>query len=60
MKIQNATFLISGGGSGLGAATARLLAASGANIVIVDVNADTGQPIPASRSAPNLATRPGL
>jgi NAD(P)-dependent dehydrogenase (short-subunit alcohol dehydrogenase family) len=47
MKIQNATFLISGGGSGLGAATARLLAASGANIVIVDVNADTGQQISA-------------
>ncbi len=43
MQIQNSTFLISGGGSGLGAATARLLAESGANIVIVDVNAEAGE-----------------
>jgi NAD(P)-dependent dehydrogenase (short-subunit alcohol dehydrogenase family) len=42
MEIQNKTFLISGGGSGLGAATAQLLAASGANVVIADVNAEKG------------------
>lgn len=43
MDIQNATFIISGGGSGLGAATARLLAGAGGNIVIMDVNTETGE-----------------
>lgn len=43
MDIQGKTFLISGGGSGLGAATARLLAASGGNVVIADINSETGE-----------------
>jgi NAD(P)-dependent dehydrogenase (short-subunit alcohol dehydrogenase family) len=43
MEIQKRTFLITGGGSGLGAATARLLAESGANIVIVDISRETGE-----------------
>ncbi len=43
MEINGRTFLISGGGSGLGAATARLLSDSGANIVIADISAETGQ-----------------
>ena len=43
MDIKNATFLISGGGSGLGAATARVLAKAGGNTVIMDVNAETGE-----------------
>jgi NAD(P)-dependent dehydrogenase (short-subunit alcohol dehydrogenase family) len=42
MEIQNRTFLISGGGSGLGAATAQLLGASGANVVIADLNDERG------------------
>lgn len=42
MQISGATFLIAGGGSGLGAATARLLAGKGANIVIADLNAEAG------------------
>jgi NAD(P)-dependent dehydrogenase (short-subunit alcohol dehydrogenase family) len=42
MQILGATFLIAGGGSGLGAATARLLASKGANIVIADLNAEAG------------------
>jgi len=42
VEIQNKTFLISGGGSGLGAATAQLLAASGANVVIADLNDEKG------------------
>jgi NAD(P)-dependent dehydrogenase (short-subunit alcohol dehydrogenase family) len=42
MQVSGNTFLISGGGSGLGAATANLLAASGANVVIADVNSENG------------------
>jgi len=47
MEIQNKTFLITGGGSGLGAATARLLVESGANVLIADINAGTGESIAA-------------
>jgi NAD(P)-dependent dehydrogenase (short-subunit alcohol dehydrogenase family) len=38
MQIANHAFLVAGGGSGLGAATARHLVAEGANVVIADVN----------------------
>jgi len=38
MQIQNHVFLVTGGGSGLGAATATMLAANGAKVVIADVN----------------------
>jgi NAD(P)-dependent dehydrogenase (short-subunit alcohol dehydrogenase family) len=38
MQIQNHVFLVTGGGSGLGAATASMLAANGAKVVIADVN----------------------
>ena len=37
MQIQNKVFLITGGGSGLGAATARLLADAGGDVVVADV-----------------------
>ncbi len=43
MQIQGKTFLVSGGGSGLGAATARLLAASGANVIVADIRRETGE-----------------
>lgn len=42
MQIQNKVFLITGGGSGLGAATARLLVSAGAKVVLADVNAEAG------------------
>jgi len=42
MEIQQKTILVSGGGSGLGQATAERLASEGANVVIVDVNQDKG------------------
>lgn len=42
MQVRNHTFLVTGGGSGLGAATVRRLAAGGANVVILDVNRDQG------------------
>lgn len=43
MDIQNQTFLVSGGGSGLGAATAQMLVRAGGNVIIADINAETGQ-----------------
>jgi NAD(P)-dependent dehydrogenase (short-subunit alcohol dehydrogenase family) len=42
MKIENSVFLVAGGGSGLGAATARMLSGAGGKVVIADVNAAGG------------------
>jgi NAD(P)-dependent dehydrogenase (short-subunit alcohol dehydrogenase family) len=42
MELKNSTFIVTGGASGLGAATARTLAQAGGNVVIADVNADAG------------------
>ena len=43
MNIQGNTFLVTGGASGLGCATVKLLAAAGANVLIADVNRETGE-----------------
>jgi NAD(P)-dependent dehydrogenase (short-subunit alcohol dehydrogenase family) len=43
MKLDGASALVTGGASGLGAATARRLAAAGAHVVVVDLNADLGK-----------------
>jgi NAD(P)-dependent dehydrogenase (short-subunit alcohol dehydrogenase family) len=51
MQLDNHTFLISGGGSGLGAATARLFSGNGANVVLLDVNAEQGEAIAAELGA---------
>ncbi len=40
MRIAESTFLVAGGGSGLGEATARLLAESGANVVVADLKGE--------------------
>ena len=45
MLIRAKTFVVTGGGSGLGAAVARMLAGEGANVVIADVNAEAGAAI---------------
>ncbi len=37
MQVEGRTFLVTGGGSGLGAATARLLEEGGANVVVADL-----------------------
>ena len=42
MDPRNSTFLITGGASGLGAATAQMAVAAGANVVLADLNADLG------------------
>ena len=43
MHIQDNVFIVTGGASGLGAATARMLVANGATVVIADVQAEAGQ-----------------
>src|SRR5947209_13361924 len=43
VRIADHTFLVSGGSSGLGAACVRLLAGTGANVVIADINRDAGE-----------------
>jgi NAD(P)-dependent dehydrogenase (short-subunit alcohol dehydrogenase family) len=43
LKTENSAFFVTGGGSGLGAATARLLAESGGNVLIADIDDEAGQ-----------------
>src|SRR6185295_19661312 len=43
MQVRDNAFLVTGGGSGLGAACARHLVAAGANVLIVDVRGESGQ-----------------
>jgi NAD(P)-dependent dehydrogenase (short-subunit alcohol dehydrogenase family) len=43
MQIKNTIFLITGGASGLGAATAQMAAANGAKVVIADLQAEAGE-----------------
>jgi len=42
MQIKNSVFLVTGGASGLGAATARMAAENGAKVVIADLQPETG------------------
>ena len=42
MQIQNNVFIITGGASGLGAATARMIVEAGGKVVIADVQAEAG------------------
>ncbi len=43
MEIKDHTFIVTGGASGLGAATARLLAAEGASVVLADLQRNAGE-----------------
>ena len=47
MEIAGKVFLVTGAGSGLGAATARALAAAGAKVVLADVNREAGESLAA-------------
>ena len=42
MQLTNATAIVTGGASGLGEATTRMLVANGANVVILDLNDERG------------------
>ena len=43
MQVGESTFFITGGGSGLGAATARLFAENGAHVALADVDEEAGE-----------------
>ena len=43
MQIKNSVFLVTGGASGLGAATARMAAENGGKVVIADLQAEAGE-----------------
>lgn len=47
MTIDGRVFLVTGAGSGLGAATARMLAAEGARVVVMDLNVKAGEALAA-------------
>ncbi|MFD4254426.1 SDR family NAD(P)-dependent oxidoreductase [Amycolatopsis thermoflava] len=47
MHLSNATALVTGGASGLGAATSRRLAASGAHVIVFDLNDELGKELAA-------------
>jgi NAD(P)-dependent dehydrogenase (short-subunit alcohol dehydrogenase family) len=48
MDLQDSTFIVTGGASGLGAATARMLVESGGRVVIADLKDDAGAALAAS------------
>jgi NAD(P)-dependent dehydrogenase (short-subunit alcohol dehydrogenase family) len=47
MELNGSTFIVTGGSSGLGAATVRRFQAAGARVVIADVNVELGQKLAA-------------
>jgi NAD(P)-dependent dehydrogenase (short-subunit alcohol dehydrogenase family) len=47
MQIQDNVFIITGGASGLGAATARMITAAGGKVVLADVQVEAGQALAA-------------
>jgi NAD(P)-dependent dehydrogenase (short-subunit alcohol dehydrogenase family) len=47
MQIQNNVFIVTGGASGLGAATARMIVAAGGKVVLADVQVEAGQALAA-------------
>jgi NAD(P)-dependent dehydrogenase (short-subunit alcohol dehydrogenase family) len=47
MKLADSTFIVTGGASGLGAATARMVVANGGNAIIADVDENNGRALAA-------------
>ncbi len=57
MKIDDKVFVVTGGGSGLGAATARMLVEAGGKVVLADVNAEGGAQVAAELGAAAVFVR---
>ena len=51
MQFKDNVFVVTGGASGLGAATARMIVANGGKVVLADVNADAGNALAAELGA---------
>jgi len=51
MEINNNVFVVTGGGSGLGAATARMIVVRGGKVVLADVNKEAGEALAAELGA---------
>ena len=58
MQLQDVAVLITGGGSGLGAATARAMAAKGAKIGVIDQNKENAEKVAAE--LPKIAAEAGV
>src|SRR5579863_91183 len=52
MQIRDNVFVVTGAGSGLGAATAKMIVERGGKVALADVNPDTGETI-AAQLGPN-------
>ncbi|MCE8018413.1 3-hydroxyacyl-CoA dehydrogenase [Halomonas sp. MCCC 1A17488] len=57
MKFQDNTFIVTGGASGLGEATARALHDAGGNVVIADLNAERGEALAKELNARSATDR---
>lgn len=55
MEIAGKTFIVTGGASGLGEGTARMLVAEGGKVVIADLQADKGEALAAELGADRVA-----
>ena len=55
MDIAGKVFIVTGGASGLGEGTARMLVANGGKVVIADMQADKGEAIAAELGAAHAA-----
>jgi NAD(P)-dependent dehydrogenase (short-subunit alcohol dehydrogenase family) len=55
VNIDGKVFLVTGGASGLGEGTARMLVAHGAQVVIADLQADAGEALASALGGPSVA-----
>ncbi len=57
MKIDGSVFVVTGASSGLGAATARMVAENGGRVLLADVNAEAGGRLEAELAGAALFAR---